>query len=148
VATIKKLYTKKAGDKYEDVLTKMGSLLAMGILNAGGRNTTISMQTRSGTLRMGSVIGMALFLQHWYWYPLLNFLSLTLSPTALVGLDENLKVPKSFQVVSKAKPSLYKYPEFLKREESKKEEKVTTAVLSTTAKVKAKTDKKKGDEGM
>lgn len=94
---------------------------------------------------MGSVIGMALFLQHWYWYPLLNFLSLTLSPTALVGLDENLKVPKSFKVVSKAKPSLYKYPEFLKREENKKEEKVTTAVLSTTAKVKAK---KKGDEGM
>lgn len=43
VATIKKLYTKKAADKYEDVLTKMGSLLAMGILNAGGRNTTISM---------------------------------------------------------------------------------------------------------
>jgi len=148
VATIKKLYTKKAADKYEDVLTKMGSLLAMGILNAGGRNTTISMQTRSGTLRMGAVIGMALFLQHWYWYPLLNFLVLTLSPTALVGLDENLKVPKSFKVVSKAKPSLYKYPEFLKREENKKEEKVTTAVLSTTAKVKAKTDKKKGEEGM
>jgi 26S proteasome regulatory subunit N2 len=62
VETIKKLYTKMSGDKYEEILSRMGSLLAMGIINGGGRNVTISMQTRSGTLRMGSVVGMALFL--------------------------------------------------------------------------------------
>lgn len=92
-------------------------------------------------------MGLVLFLQHWYWYPLLNFLSLALTPTALIGVNENLKVPKSFQAVSNAKPSLYKYPDFLKKEEGKEKEKVETAVLSTTAKVKARVGRKQKAEG-
>ena len=83
-----------------------------------------------------------MFMQHWYWYPCLNFLSLSLTPTALIGLNENLKVPKSFKIVSNAKPSLFKYPAFLKKEEHKQGEKVKTAVLSTTVKVKARHDRK------
>ena len=43
VETIKKLYTKMTGDKHEETLSRMGSLLSMGIINAGGRNATISM---------------------------------------------------------------------------------------------------------
>jgi 26S proteasome regulatory subunit N2 len=87
-----------------------------------------------------------MFLQYWYWYPLLNFLSLSLTPTALIGVNENLKVPKSFAIVSNAKPSLYKYPDFLKKEEGKEKEKVETAVLSTTAKVKARVGRKQKAE--
>lgn len=83
-----------------------------------------------------------LFLQHWYWYPLLNFLSLAFTPTALIGVSEQLKVPKSFTIVSNAKPSTFKYPEFLKKDEDKEKEKVETAVLSTTAKVKARVGRK------
>jgi len=89
-----------------------------------------------------------LFLQHWYWYPLLNFISLALTPTALVGINENLKVPKSFSFVSNAKPSTFKYPDFLKKEDSKEKEKVETAVLSTTAKVKARVGRKAKPEGV
>jgi len=74
-------------------------------------------------------------------------LSLALTPTALIGVNENLKVPKSFQAVSNAKPSLYKYPDFLKKEEGKEKEKVETAVLSTTAKVKARVGRKQKAEG-
>lgn len=77
---------------------------------------------------------------------LLNFLSLSLTPTALIGVNENLKVPKSFTIVSNAKPSLYKYPDFLKKEEGKEKEKVETAVLSTTAKVKARVGRKQKAE--
>ena len=62
----------------------------------------------------------------------MNFLSLSLTPTALIALDKNLKVPKSFSFISNAKPSMYKYPDFLKKEEAKDKTKVTTAVLSTT----------------
>ena len=88
-----------------------------------------------------------MFLQHWYWYPLLNFLSLAITPTALIGVNEQLKVPKSFSIVSNAKPSLYKYPDFLKKEEGKEKEKVETAVLSTTAKVKARVGRKQKADG-
>jgi 26S proteasome regulatory subunit N2 len=88
-----------------------------------------------------------MFSQYWYWYPLLNFLSLSLTPTALIGLNKDLKVPKSFTFISNAKPSMYKYPDFLKKEENKKGEKVETAVLSTTVKVRARADRKNKPEG-
>jgi 26S proteasome regulatory subunit N2 len=147
VATIKKLYTKMTEDKHEEILSRMGAILSQGIINAAGRNATISLTTRDGNLRQNAVVGLVLFLQHWYWYPLLNFLSLALTPTALIGVNENLKVPKSFQAISNAKPSLYKYPDFLKKEEGKEKEKVETAVLSTTAKVKARVGRKQKADG-
>lgn len=46
VATIKKLYTKMIEDKHEDILSRMGAILSQGIINAGGRNATISLTTR------------------------------------------------------------------------------------------------------
>jgi 26S proteasome regulatory subunit N2 len=148
VATIKKLYTKMTEDKHEEILSRMGAIISQGIINAAGRNATISLTTRDGNLRQNAVVGLVLFLQHWYWYPLLNFVSLALTPTALIGVNENLKVPKSFVPVSNAKPSLYKYPDFLKKEEGKEKEKVETAVLSTTAKVKARGVRKQKAEGV
>jgi 26S proteasome regulatory subunit N2 len=148
VATIKKLYTKMIEDKHEEILSRMGAILSQGIINAAGRNATISLTTRDGNLRQNAIVGLVLFLQHWYWYPLLNFISLALTPTALIGVNENLKVPKSFGPISNAKPSLYKYPDFLKKEEGKEKEKVQTAVLSTTAKVKARVGRKQKAEGV
>ena len=67
-------------------------------------------------------------MQHWYWYPMLNFLSLALTPTALIGLNKSLKVPKNFKCISNAKPSYYKYPEIIKIETNKKKEKVQKKV--------------------
>lgn len=75
---------------------------------------------------------------------MLNFLSLSLTPTAIIGLDASLKVPKSFKCISNAKPSTYKYPEFIKVDADKKKEKVAAAVLSTTAKAKGRKDRKDG----
>ena len=74
-------------------------------------------------------------------------LSLSLTPTALIGLNKDLKVPKSFTIISNAKPSTYKYPEFLKKEEAKAGEKVSTAVLSTTVKVRARVGRKQKEGG-
>lgn len=134
-------------DKHEEILSRMGAILAQGIINSAGRNATISLTTRDGNLRQNAVVGLVMFLQYWYWYPLLNFLGLALTPTALVGVNEDLKVPKSFTFVSNAKPSMYKYPDFLKKEEGKEKEKVETAVLSTTAKVKARVGRKAKADG-
>ena len=134
-------------DKHEEILSRMGAILAQGIINSAGRNATISLTTRDGNLRQNAVVGLVLFMQHWYWYPLLNFLSLALTPTALIGVGENLKVPKSFTFVSQAKPSTFKYPEFLKKDEGKEKERVETAVLSTTIKVKARAGRKQKADG-
>ena len=125
-------------DKHEDILSRMGSILSNGIINAAGRNATISLITRDGNIRHTAITGLVLFMQHWYWYPLMNFVTLAMTPTALVGVNKDLKVPKSFNITMNAKPSLFAYPEMLKKEDKKANEKVETAVLSTTAKVKAR----------
>jgi 26S proteasome regulatory subunit N2 len=70
-----------------------------------------------------------------------------MTPTTLIGLNEDLKVPKSFSFTSGAKPSTFAYPEMMKKEEKKKDEKVETAVLSITKKVIARKDRKDKAEG-
>lgn len=138
VATIKKLYKKMSEDKHEEILSRVGAILSNGVINACGRNATISLMTRDGNVRQNAVVGLVMFLQHWYWYPLLNFITLAMTPTALVAVNKDLKVPKSFSFTSNAKPSFYSYPEFLKKDSGKEKVKVETAVLSTTSKVKAR----------
>ena len=59
---------------------------------AGGRNVTISLQSRTGHTNMAAVVGLLVFTQFWYWYPLCHFLSLAFVPTALVALNKDLKV--------------------------------------------------------
>ena len=142
VATIKKLYKRMTGDKHEEILSRMGAILSTGIINAAGRNATISLATRDGNIRHTAITGLVLFMQHWYWYPLMNFITLAMTPTAIVGVNKDLKVPKSFKITLNAKASMFAYPEMLKKEEGKSKEKVETAVLSTTAKVKARKDRK------
>jgi len=146
VATIKKLYNKMIEDKHEDILSRMGSIVSQGIINAAGRNATISLTTRDGNLRQNAIVGLMLFMQHWFWYPMLNFITLSLTPTALIGLNKDLKVPKSFKCISNAKPSIYRYPEFIKVDKDKKKDKVATAVLSTTTKAKARKERKEGKQ--
>lgn len=59
---------------------------------SGGRNMTISLQSRTGHMNMEGVVGMLVFTQFWFWYPLTLFLSMAFTPTCLVGLNEDLKV--------------------------------------------------------
>ena len=52
---------------------------------------------------------------------MLNFISLALTPTTLIAVNQKLKVPKSFKITVKATPSTYKYPELMKKKEEKGE---------------------------
>jgi 26S proteasome regulatory subunit N2 len=135
------------GDKFQYLMTKMGAVIAAGVIDAGGRNQVISMQSRVGFRKNISVVGMAMFCQHWYWYPMPHFLSLSLSPTYIVGLNSDLKMPKSFKVKCNAKASRFAYPEKLKEKTDEKKEKVATVSLSTTAKAKTKQAKKEAKGG-
>ncbi|GAN10768.1 26S proteasome non-ATPase regulatory subunit 1 [Mucor ambiguus] len=148
VAGVRKLYEKIISDKHEDPMAKFGAVLAQGILDAGGRNVTISLLSRTGHANMPAIVGMAVFTQFWYWYPLTHMLSLAFTPTAIIGLNKNLDTPR-FDFVSNAKASLFAYPPALKPPSATVVEKVATAVLSTTAKAKArakKIEKEKGDQ--
>ena len=144
VQGFRKKLDKIISDKHEDVMCKMGAIISVGLIDAGGRNVNIRLRSRNGFPRLLSVIGMAVFTQYWYWYPLSYFMSLPLTPTALIGLNENLDMPK-FSVVSKCKPSIFAYAEPVEYVNNILVSKAPTAVLSTTAKAKARAAKK--DEG-
>merc|ERR1719204_2002220 len=136
---------KVIGDKHEDVMTRFGAILANGIMDAGGRNANASFFSKSGVLRPGAAIGFCLFTQMWYWFPLIHMFSLVLTPTALIGLTEKLKIPKNFAVKSGARPSVFAYPEPLQPPKKEEQAKAATAVLSTAAKAKALKEKKEKD---
>uniref|UniRef100_A0A7S4R0V7 26S proteasome regulatory subunit RPN2 C-terminal domain-containing protein n=1 Tax=Alexandrium monilatum TaxID=311494 RepID=A0A7S4R0V7_9DINO len=137
---------KVIGDKHEDVMTRFGAILANGVMDAGGRNSSPSLFSKSGVLRRGAAIGLCLFTQMWYWFPLIHMFSLTLTPNALIGLTEKLKMPKNFSLKCGARPSLFAYPEPLQPPKKEEQAKTATAVLSTAAKAKALREKKAADE--
>jgi len=62
VATIRKLFEKMTANKYEEILSRQGAIISNGILNAAGRNSSISMTTHDGNLRQNAVVGLVLFL--------------------------------------------------------------------------------------
>lgn len=92
VATIRKNFEKVIGEKHEDAMAKFGAALALGIIDAGGRNVTIGLQTPTGSLNVMGIVGMAVFTQYWYWFPLTHFLTLSFVPTSIIGLDQDLNV--------------------------------------------------------
>uniref|UniRef100_A0A9J8D066 26S proteasome non-ATPase regulatory subunit 1 n=1 Tax=Cyprinus carpio carpio TaxID=630221 RepID=A0A9J8D066_CYPCA len=145
VNQFRQLYSKVINDKHDDVMAKFGAILAQGILDAGGRNVTISLQSRTGHTHMPSVVGLLVFTQFWFWFPLSHFLSLAFTPTAIIGLNKDLKMPK-VQYRSNCKPSTFAYPPPLEVPKEKEKEKVSTAVLSITAKAKKKEKEKEKKE--
>ncbi|KAF1941549.1 26S proteasome regulatory complex, non-ATPase subcomplex, Rpn2/Psmd1 subunit [Clathrospora elynae] len=132
VASIRKQLAKVVGDRHEDAMAKFGGALALGIIDAGGRNCTIGLQTPTGNLNMAAIVGMAVFTQYWYWFPLTHFLSLSFTPTAVIGLDQELDIPK-FKFHSNTRPSMFDYPPDAEIKAEEAPEKIKTAVLSTTA---------------
>ncbi|EEH46978.1 proteasome regulatory particle base subunit RPN2 [Paracoccidioides brasiliensis Pb18] len=141
VGAIRKAMQKVVGDRHEDAMAKFGGALALGIIDAGGRNCTISLQTQTGNLNMPGIVGTAVFTQYWYWFPLSHFLSLSFTPTAVIGVDQKLEVPV-FRFHSNTRPSLFDYPPEIQVKADEAPEKVKTAVLSTTAQAKRRAQRR------
>lgn len=129
---IRKMFEKVVQEKHEDMLAKFGALLATGLIDAGGRNVALGLMV-SGHLNMAAVAGMLLFQQSWYWFPMVYSIGLSLVPTAVIGLNADLKMPK-FSFKSNARPALFAYPPPVQLPVKEGRKRVTTAVLSTTAK--------------
>lgn len=144
VKTIRQLFLDTIGDKTQAAMSKFGAILALGIIDAGGRNQTISLSSKSGHLNLSAIVGLTIFVQYWYWYPFLNYLSLALSPTAIIGINKNLEMP-NYKIKSNAKPSLFAYPPELKQPKEKAVKALPTFQLSITKKTKSREAKKLGE---
>lgn len=141
VSTIRKTLKKVVGDRHEDAMTKFGAALALGIIDAGGRNCTIGLQTQTGNLNMAGIVGMAVFTQYWYWFPFTHFLSLSFSPTSIIGLDHDLEIP-DFKFYCATRQSLFDYPPEQEVKADEGPTMIATAILSTTAQAKRRAQKK------
>ena len=147
VKEINELFMHVATNKHQEGLAKFGACVAQGIMNAGGRNVTIQLEnTDMGTLDAKAIVGLAMFSQFWYWFPLTHFLSLSFAPTSIIGVrGSDLSIPK-FEFICHTKPGLFDYPPMFEESADKEVEKVATAVLSTTAKAKARAKKTKKEK--
>lgn len=164
VTALRRQLQKTVADRHEDAMAKFGAAIALGVIDAGGRNCTLGLQTPTGNLNLTAVVGMAVFTQYWYWFPLTHFLALTFTPTAIIGVEaagrkeekeegreeQGLVVPR-LSVHCHARPSLWEYPPEAEVKVEEVPEKVKTAVLSTTAQAKRRKmarDRLQGRESM
>jgi 26S proteasome regulatory subunit N2 len=86
---IQEVWSKKT----EGPLCKLGAILSNGIIQTGGRTSVVTLSSKSNSLKLGACTGMLLFTHYWYWFSSINFLSLTLSPSALIAADRDLDIP-------------------------------------------------------
>lgn len=131
VKTVRELFMSVIGDRVKPTMTKTGAILGAGIIDAGGRNCAISLRSSNGYTKMTSVVGMAMFLQHWYWTPYVPMLGLCMHPTSFIGLNKNLVMPKQFNATCQTKPSKFAYPDPVEDKKEEKKEKLVTVELST-----------------
>merc|ERR1712216_399688 len=84
-------------EKHQSTLTKMGAIISIGILDSAGRNASLQLSS-SGNLftHQTAASGLALWLQHWHWFPMMHMWSLAITPTFTVGLNKDLKFPKNW----------------------------------------------------
>jgi 26S proteasome regulatory subunit N2 len=138
LATFRQKIADLVKDKYPSTLTKIGAIMAAGILDAGGRNSAIVLQSSGGFLKSSACAGLVLWAQSWYWYPMFHFFSLALTPTMLVGLNSDFEMPKRFSLICSAPPEFFAYPPRTREKKEAKKERVATVILSTTLKHKVR----------
>jgi 26S proteasome regulatory subunit N2 len=107
------------GKTHVDNMVKMGAILAVGLLDIGGRNMSICLTSRSGMPKIEAISGILIFCQYWNWFPYLNMVSLSLSPSVFIGITCKLRIPKDFQIKSNCRLSMFDYPANIVVEEKK-----------------------------
>lgn len=148
VNELNELFLNVITNKHQEGLAKFGACIAQGIINAGGRNVTIQLENpETNTLDTKSIVGLVMFSQFWYWFPLAHFLSLSFTPTSVIAVNsKDLSIPK-FELNCFSRPDVFDYPKMYEEKSSKEVAKVATAVLSTTARAKARAKRMKKEKG-
>ena len=125
--------------KQEGLLSYYGNVISLGILNAGGRNCTISLHNNLGGLNMNTIAGLVISMQYWYWYPFLLTMSMSFTPTTIIGVDSKLNVINKFKYISNAKPSQFDYLPMTQPTQKKEQAKMKQTTLSYSMKTKTDT---------
>ncbi len=104
----------------------------------------------TGFPKLGACIGMAVFTHSWYWYPLAHFINLSFAPSAIIGVDSEFRIPRSFDFKCKSKVGQFDYIPQIKKDDDKKDLKTSKVELSKTkkfqARLKAKDNKDDGGD--
>jgi 26S proteasome regulatory subunit N2 len=123
---------------FQSKINRMGAIMATGIIDAGGRNARVQLLTSGGRLRKTTAVGLAMFVQYWYWYPLSYFFGVALTPSALIAVDpKELKTPR-IELSCECRASLFKHPEPVAAPAATTAKRAAAAVLSTTARAAAR----------
>ncbi|KLO03874.1 hypothetical protein SCHPADRAFT_897480, partial [Schizopora paradoxa] len=61
LTSTRELLAKTVAAKREDVMARFGAAIGQGFIDAGGRNVTISLQSRAGSRNTNAIVGMVLF---------------------------------------------------------------------------------------
>merc|ERR1712129_408250 len=126
-------------DKREPTMCQMGAILGCGLIDAAGRNVTISLfDAHNQCKRQSAIIGMALFWQYWYWYPLIPFITLCFQPTMIMNLNLQLKMVKINVESRESDKKRFDYVENLKEDAKKKKITVSLSVAAKTKKRQSK----------
>lgn len=141
-AEMRKAFEGTWSAKLEDVITRFGAVVAAGIVDAGGRNGVIALTSATGYPRMRAIVGLAMFTQFWYWYPMVHFIGLSIKPSALICLNKDVKMPK-VKVQCNAPEGMYAYVPSGPPEKTKESTSAPRAVLSVTAKSMARALRRK-----
>ncbi len=56
---------------------------------------------------MGFIVGMALFTQYYYKFPMIHFINLPVLACILYSVHSNLKIYTNYKIHSKAKPCVF-----------------------------------------
>ena len=134
-------------DKREPTMSQMGAILGCGLIDAAGRNVTISLfNEHNNCKRQSAIIGMAIFWQYWYWYPLIPFITLCFEPTMIMALNEELQMVRLSVESREKNKAKFDYVENLKEEKKDKRKKAIKVELSIAAKTKQRKQQKEKEK--
>ncbi|GJC84496.1 26S proteasome regulatory subunit rpn2 [Colletotrichum liriopes] len=143
VAAIRKTLKKVVGDRHEDAMTKFGASLALGIIDAGGRNCTIGLQTQTGNLNMAGI--QEVKAEEGPTMVATAVLSTTAQAKRRAQKKERAQRRESMDIDSSAKPTVSDKMEVDEKKEESKEKKEGDAGEKETSVAPADT-KKKGEK--
>jgi len=106
--------------KSEAMSVKIGATIGRSLAEAGGRSVIFSLRNLTGYLEVKRVVGALLFIQSWFWYPLMPFISLCVLPTPIFFFDQNLnQTTNEFKNSSEYYDHLIKIPEVRRSRKNK-----------------------------
>ncbi|KAI8002632.1 hypothetical protein LOK49_LG08G02442 [Camellia lanceoleosa] len=103
-------------DKHEDTMSKMGAILASGILDAGGRNVTIKLLSKTKHDKITAVVGLAVFSQFWFNYSFSFILFYFWVPQVDSLTEKKAEPESSFEILTnpaRVVPAQEKFIKFL-----------------------------------